>query len=155
MTTHTLHTTITLPLPREQVFSFFSEAGNLERITPPEMQFEIVTPRPIMMEAGTLIDYRLRLFGIPMRWRTLIARWQPPDEFVDTQLSGPYALWEHTHRFYDSPDGTVIEDHVRYQLPFAPLGNLALPLVRLQLNRIFKYRQEAVQRHLLEHSSNA
>jgi ligand-binding SRPBCC domain-containing protein len=139
-TLHVLRTRTRLPLPREDVFAFFSNAANLERITPPELHFRILTPQPIPMREGTLIDYRLRLSGVPLRWKSRILRWQPPTGFVDEQVRGPYRLWEHTHSFYDV---------VRYGLPFWPLGEIAHPMVRLQLGRIFRFRQMAVRRSLL------
>jgi len=139
---------MTVPLPRSQVFAFFAEAGNLERITPPELKFRILTPTPIAMRPGARIDYALSLFGVRFSWRSEITVWEPETRFVDIQVRGPYAEWVHTHTFEDVPGGTRIRDHVRYRLPLAPLGNIALPMVRVQLRRIFDYR-EAVTRRLM------
>jgi ligand-binding SRPBCC domain-containing protein len=135
-----------LPGTPAEVFPFFADAGNLEAITPPWLAFGVVTPRPIEMRAGTLIEYRLRLHGLPIRWRTTIAVWDPPHRFVDVQLSGPYRMWHHTHDFTPAPDGgTVMRDTVRYALPFGPLGGMAHRLlVKRDLERIFDYRQTAV-----------
>ena len=149
----TLTTRIELPLPRERVFAFFADAANLGAITPPELDFRILTPLPIPMRDGALIDYRIGLWRIPMKWRTRITRWNPPYEFVDEQLSGPYRTWIHTHRFTESAGGTVIEDEVRYELPLGVLGRVALPLVRRQLDRIFTYRSDRVAMLLLERAA--
>src|SRR5687767_1866044 len=149
MPDHRLTASLTLPLPRETVFAFFADAGNLERITPPELRFRILTPHPISMQEETLIDYGLRLFWVPLRWRARITDWQPPVGFVDEQVSGPYRLWRHVHRFYDGWEGTVVEDTVQFRLPFGRFGDLFHPLVRLQLGRIFRFRQSAVRRCLL------
>ena len=147
---HLLETTVELPLAREAVFAFFADAANLERITPPELNFRIVTPQPIAMSAGTLIQYRLKLFGVPFGWTTRISRWEPPEMFVDEQLKGPYALWVHKHTFETISSGlTRIVDQVRYRLPLSPFGEVAHPLVRRQLRRIFAYREQAVRAALL------
>ena len=132
-------------IPREDVFPFFADAENLERITPPELGFNIVTPRPIDIKQGTLIDYKLSLHGFPVRWRTEISRWEPPFEFIDMQLSGPYKQWIHLHKFTEpEPGKTLMEDEVRYRLPLEPVGDIANFFIKLQLKYIFDYRREAV-----------
>lgn len=151
---HFLRATQRLPRPREEVFQFFAEAGNLERLTPPELRFHIITPPPVTMHLGTLIEYRLRLFGMPFTWLTRICRWQPPFEFVDEQRRGPYRVWIHTHRFYPADGGTLMADEVRYRLPFFPAGEAAYPLVKWQLARIFAFRRQAITTLLSRHDSN-
>ncbi len=145
-----LRTRIELARPRAEVFAFFADAANLEAITPPELSFRILTPLPVAMAEGALIDYSLRLWGVPVRWRTRIAGWRPPEHFVDEQLHGPYAEWVHRHDFTDLPDGgTRIEDEVRYRLPFGMVGDvLAGVIVRAQLGRIFAYREAQVRARL-------
>ncbi|MBR9988627.1 MAG: SRPBCC family protein [Gemmatimonadetes bacterium] len=134
-----------LPRPRAEVFAFFAAAENLERITPPELQFRILTRLPVGMSAGKLIEYRLGLFGVPFTWRTRINEWQPPHMFVDEQLNGPYREWVHTHTFTAVPGGTIVRDEVRYRLPLFPAGEVAWPVVRLQIERIFRYRRRCLE----------
>lgn len=152
MIVHVLTREQTLPGSPDIVFPFFAAARNLEAITPPWLGFRVVTPEPIAMAPGTLIDYRLRLHGIPLRWRTRIERWEPGVRFVDAQLRGPYALWHHTHEFAPAPGDptrTVMRDVVRYALPLGPLGELTHRLlVRRDLDRIFDFRAAEVARRL-------
>jgi len=140
-----LETATRLPLTVDEVFVFFSAAENLERITPPELSFEILTPTPIVIREGTIIDYRLRLFGLPFNWRTRILQWQPNEQFIDEQIRGPYSSWKHLHTFTSCEEGTRMTDRVEYRLPLQPFGSLALPLVRRQLDRIFCYRAGAIR----------
>lgn len=132
--------------PIERVFDFFSRAENLQELTPPELDFEIVTPLPIEMAEGTLIDYRLRLQGIPFGWRTRISEWDPPYAFTDEQLRGPYRTWIHRHTFEAVGERVRMTDEVRYRLPLEPAGALALPFVRRRLRQIFTYRARQLQR---------
>jgi ligand-binding SRPBCC domain-containing protein len=144
---HVLRREQRLPGAPGDVFAFFADAHNLESITPPWLGFRVITPRPIDMRAGALIEYRLRLHSVPLRWRTTIAVWDPPRRFVDVQLSGPYRMWHHTHDFEPAGDGggTLMRDTVRYALPFGLAGALAHELlVRRDLAAIFAFRQEAV-----------
>ena len=147
---HILERQQRVELPIDRAFEFYGDARNLERITPPWLGFEVTTPAPIEMGVGTLIEYRLRLHRVPVRWRTRIEAWEPPRRFVDVQVKGPYALWEHTHTFEaDGREAAIIRDRVRYSIPFGPLGEVANRLlVRRDLRQIFDYRQEAVAREL-------
>ena len=150
MAEYTFKADLTLDLPIDQVFAFFADAENLERITPAELGCHIVTPTPFEIRQGTLIDYKLTLHGFPMKWRTEITRWEPPHLFEDTQLSGPYKQWIHQHRFTEiEPGKTLMEDEVRYRLPFEPLGDLANFLIERQITNIFEHRNKAVAEFLL------
>jgi ligand-binding SRPBCC domain-containing protein len=133
-----------IPRPLEEVFPFFAEAGNLEAITPRWLAFRIVHGHERPVAAGTRLIYRLRLFGIGLRWVTVIERFRPGHGFVDTQVSGPYRSWVHSHTFTGGPQGTFMEDRVDYQLPLGILGALAQPVVALQLRAIFRHRRRAV-----------
>jgi ligand-binding SRPBCC domain-containing protein len=129
-----------LPRPRSEVFAFFSNAHNLQDITPPWLTFEVLTPAPIPMRAGALIDYRIRVRGFPIRWRTEITEWNPPHQFVDVQLRGPYTLWHHTHVFEERDGGTRCLDRVRYRPRGGTLVNWLF--VRRDVERIFAFRTE-------------
>lgn len=135
-----------VPRARPEVFSFFSDAHNLERLTPSSLRFKILTPNPIAMREGTLIDYELRLSGIPLRWETEIERWEPDVAFVDVQRRGPYKHWRHTHTFSEAPLGTLVADEVEYALPFGVLGDLVhVAIVARQLDEIFSYRAKVIE----------
>lgn len=138
-----IQTELWLPRPRHEVFRFFADARNLEAITPPWLKFEVLTPAPIAMRLGTLIDYRIRIHRFPIRWRTEIAEWEPPHQFVDVQLQGPYTLWHHTHTFEERDGGTLCVDRVRYRPRGGALINWLF--VRRDVGRIFQYRQQRMQ----------
>ncbi len=132
--------------PRAEVFAFFADAANLERMTPPQLGFTILTPQPIAMKKGAQIDYRIKLYGIPMKWKTVIDEYDPDDSFIDVQLKGPYAIWRHTHTFADVEGGTELGDRVVYELPFGPLGRVVhAAFVRRQLAQIFDYRERVMR----------
>jgi ligand-binding SRPBCC domain-containing protein len=133
---------IWIPVPIQTAFSFFCKAENLNKLTPDWLHIEILTPLPIEMRTGTLLDYRLKLHGIPVKWQTQIVQWNPPFQFVDLQLRGPYRKWVHTHNFVEKDNGTVVEDFVDYAVP----GFFLEPLIHKyfiepDLARIFEYRR--------------
>ena len=144
MKVHVLEREQLLPHPVDRVFPFFAEARNLERITPPLLGFAVTNEEPVEMRAGAIIQYRLKLHGLPVDWLTRIDEWEPGVRFVDQQLVGPYRLWHHTHTFEARGDSTLMRDTVRYALPLWPLGELAMPLVRRDLRQIFDFRRDSV-----------
>ena len=147
MKTYTLETETTIDRPLAEVFPFFESPENLARITPPEMDFRILTPLPIRMQTGAVIDYTVRVFGFRVHWRTLITDYTPGRQFVDQQIKGPYALWHHTHTFEKRDGRTVMRDRVVYALPFGLLGRMVHRLiVRRQVAQIFKYREQVIQK---------
>jgi len=140
MKEYSLAAELWLPRPLDKVFPFFSEASNLEMLTPPWLKFEVLTPSPVVMRSGTIIDYRIKIHGVPIRWQTEIVEWDPPHRFVDLQLSGPYTLWHHAHTFTERDGGTLCCDEVRYR----PRGGAWMNwlFVRRDVERIFQYRQQ-------------
>ncbi len=135
-----------LQRPLADVFEFFAEARNLEQITPPWLKFGLEHQSTREIRAGTRLEYRLRLHGVPLRWVSVIEEWEPGRRFADRQLDGPYRLWHHTHEFTSDGAGTIVSDKVRYALPLGRLGELAHPWVARDLDRIFAYRHESVSR---------
>lgn len=146
MSEHILEREQIIKRPIEEVFSFFADAVNLEKITPPELKFHITTPQPIDIKKGTLIEYQLKLRGFPIKWKTEITQWNPPFDFVDSALKSPYKQWIHLHTFEENANGeTIMRDKVRYRLPFEPLGDLAHWYVKKELKYIFDYRNKVVE----------
>jgi hypothetical protein len=143
MKTHSFNTEMWLKPPLEEVFSFFSDARNLERITPPWVRFRILTSGEIPMRLGALIDYRIRVHGVPLRWRSEITLWEPGRRFVDEQRRGPYRLWIHEHRFSAKDGGTLVEDRVEYAVPGGALVNRLF--VANDVAKIFEYRKRKLE----------
>ena len=137
--------------PRTEVFEFFADPGNLEKLTPKFLNFKILECPEGSLDSGSRIRYQLTLHGIPVKWRTVIRGWSPETEFSDVQESGPYSLWHHTHQFEEVPGGTIVRDHIRYRLPLGGLGEIVAGwLVRADLAKIFAFRHEAMD-EILNH----
>ena len=132
-----------LARPIQEVFAFFSNAANLETLTPPWVHFRILTPQPVAMGVGARIQYRLRLRGLPVRWESKITAWDPPHRFVDQQIRGPYRLWYHEHIFLERAGRTGVRDHVTYAVPGGSLINSLI--VAPDVRRIFAFRTEKLR----------
>jgi ligand-binding SRPBCC domain-containing protein len=146
MKTHTLQRRQFIKKALSEVFAFFSEPGNLALLTPRKLGFKILTPLPIQMKNGALIDYTIKLLGINVRWTTFVTHFEPPQRFVDVQLRGPYSFWHHTHEFTETQGGTEMTDTVTYALPLGIIGTVMHELiVKRQLDAIFNYRKGAVE----------
>jgi ligand-binding SRPBCC domain-containing protein len=153
MKVRTLHREAKIAALLPMVFAFFSEARNLDKITPPWLHFKVVEQTDLEVKAGTLIHYQLTWHGLPMRWTTLIEEWQAPAKFVDVQLKGPYRLWHHTHTFEACDGGTIIRDEVQYAVPFGALGDFfAGWKVKRDVERIFDYRTSQIAEIFHAHS---
>ena len=140
MRTFVYKSCVWLPRPLDEVFAFFSDASNLGVLTPPWLKFSVVTPAPIEIRPGTLIDYRLRFRGFPLRWRSEITEWDPPHRFADVQVKGPYRQWVHEHSFAEREGGTLAGDRVQYAVWGGALANSLV--VRRDVERIFDYRMQ-------------
>jgi len=139
--------------PIDKVFNYFSHPENLEEITPPRLKFTILTPRPIPMEKGSLIDYTIRILGFPVHWRTLITSYNPPHGFVDEQIKGPYVIWHHRHSFKDINGGTMIQDTIRYAIPLGIIGRfLNFIWIQKDLKDIFAYRKIIISNKFEKHN---
>jgi ligand-binding SRPBCC domain-containing protein len=143
MRTYRLQTQLWLPQPREEIFNFFSDPSNLDRLTPPWLHFEVLTPKSVEMNAGTLLDYRLRLHGIRLRWQSEISVWEPPNRFIDRQTKGPYRQWVHEHNFSAHQGGTLVGDSVTYSVPGGRI--IQKLLVAPDLDRVFGYRHKILK----------
>jgi len=143
MKTYSLRKSLWLPQSRAKVFEFFSNPGNLDRLTPAWLSFAILTPAMSQLKEGALLDYRLRIRGMPIRWQSEIAVWEPPYRFVDRQTKGPYALWVHEHTFDERDNGTLVEDNVEYAVPGGSIVQKFL--VAPDLERIFNYRHKILE----------
>ena len=147
MTRHVLERTTLVPGALRDVFAFFAAPENLGKITPPEMGFQIVSGPPGAIREGDRIEYRIRIGGVPLRWRTLITSWKELESFADFQEKGPYRHWHHTHTFREVAGGVEMNDRVEYELPFGLLGDIAAGwIIRRQLKKIFDYRAEVITR---------
>jgi ligand-binding SRPBCC domain-containing protein len=134
---------VRLPAPRDEVFQFFADATQLERLTPPWLKFSVATRAPIQMREGTLIDYKLRVHGIPLRWQSRISCWEPPIRFADEQLRGPYREWNHTHTFVEDGTSTICRDEVDYDFVGGPLIHALF--VKRDLETIFAFRTKVLK----------
>jgi ligand-binding SRPBCC domain-containing protein len=143
MADHVFESRVWLARPRPEVFAFFADPASLERLTPPAFRLRLLNPA-VTMTTGAVLDFRLRWLGVvPLRWRAFVREWDPPFRFVDVQVRGPYARWEHRHRFLEEGGGTWVEDRVTYRLPLGPLGRAAHALkVRRQLRELWAYRHQ-------------
>jgi len=146
-----------IDLPINDVFNFFSKPENLSLITPPRLKFDILTPAPIIMKEGQLIDYSLTImYCLKLRWRTLITDYNQPYKFVDQQIKGPYSLWHHTHEFEEKDGGTLIHDSVTYAVPFGVIGQLLHAVyIKYDIKNIFKYRHKILDAIFLEIKNQA
>lgn len=143
MKIYQLNTELWLPRSRDEVFQFFADPGNLERLTPDWLRFEIITKEPRVIKEGIRLDYRLRIHGVPIKWQSEITAWDPPHRFVDRQSRGPYRLWVHEHTFIEHGGGTLVGDKVQYSVP----GGILVQkfMVAPDLNRVFRYRHTVLQ----------
>ena len=149
MKVYTLENHQFIKAPLKNVFDFFSKPENLKEITPSKLNFKILTPTPISMKEGTMIDYTIELFGIPLHWRTLITKFDPPNQFIDEQLKGPYLFWHHTHTFIEKDGGVEMSDKVLYTIPMGFFGRfLHFIWIKNDLKKIFSHREKVIDKIL-------